>query len=91
MAATSVYVPRVIHSCHLLLQETLQDQQVGLAQAPIKLLLLPWVPVHVRFCVCPLRVKSLFPRTPEIKPQWPSKPNFLGADLPSAGPPGWGA
>ena len=40
----------------------LQDthQQVGLAQAPVRLLLLPWVLVHVRFCVCHLKVKSLF-------------------------------
>ena len=42
-------------------QETLQDQQVGLAQTPMKLLLLPLVPVYVRFCAIPLRVKSLFP------------------------------
>ena len=33
------------------LQETPQGQQVALAQAPIKLLLLPWVPVHMKFCV----------------------------------------
>ena len=43
----------------LLLQDT--HQQVGLAQAPMRLLLLPWVLVHVRFCVCHLKVKSLFP------------------------------
>ena len=30
---------------------------VGLAHAPIKLWILPWM--HVRFCMCPLRVKSL--------------------------------
>ena len=40
-------------------QKILQSQQVGLAQAPMKLLLLPWVLVHVGFCVCPLRVKPL--------------------------------
>ena len=43
------------------LQDTHQAQQVGLAQAPMILLLLPWVLVHVRFCVCHLKVKSLFP------------------------------
>ena len=42
-------------------QETLQDQQAGPTQAPIELLLLPLVPVHVRVYVHPLRVKSVFP------------------------------
>ena len=67
IAATSVCVPRVSHSCPPPtppLQETLPDQQVGLAQAPINLLLLPWVPVHMRFCVRPLRMKRLFPLAP---------------------------
>ena len=41
-------------------KETLPDQQVGLTLTPVKLLLLPWVPVCMRFCVCPIRVKSLF-------------------------------
>ena len=40
MAAASVCCPRVNLGCLLPLQETLQDQQVGLAQAPFKLLLL---------------------------------------------------
>ena len=57
---SSVCVPRMTSSCFLFLWETLQDQQVGLTQAPFKLLLLPWVPEHVRFCVLPLRVESLF-------------------------------
>ena len=63
-SATSVCVPRVSHSHLPPLQETFQDQQAGLAQAPIKLLLLPWVLVCMRFCVCPLRAKSLFPPVP---------------------------
>ena len=42
-------------------QETLQDQQVGLAHAPMESLLLPWVLVCTRPCVCPPRVESLFP------------------------------
>lgn len=39
--------------------ESLQDQQVGLTQAPFTLLLLPRVSEHVRFCVHPLRVESI--------------------------------
>ena len=51
LASNSVYVPRVSCSCLLPLWEILQDQQVGLTQAPFKLLLLPWVPEYMRFCV----------------------------------------
>ena len=85
MAATNAYVPRVSCSCLLLLREILQDQQVGLTQAPIKLLLLPWVLECVKFCGCPLRVKSLSPKsygTPEIKAHWPSKPVLWGLVFP---------
>ena len=57
MAATRVSVPSVSHTHSLPLQETLQDQQVGLAQALDKLLLLPCV--HGVLYV-PLRMKSLF-------------------------------
>ena len=46
MAAASVPVPWMSSSCFLPLQETLQDQQVGLTQASFKLLLLLWVPEH---------------------------------------------
>ena len=46
-------------------QEVLQDQQVGLAQASIKLLLLPWVLVRMRFCVCSLRA-SVSPNPGEL-------------------------
>ena len=62
-SATSVLVPRVSHSCPHTSppQETLRDQQVGLAQAPMKSLILPWVLVHVRVRVYPPRVESLFP------------------------------
>ena len=42
-------------------QETLQDQHVGLAQAPMKSLLLSWVLMRVKFRVCPLRMKCEFP------------------------------
>ena len=59
MAAASICVPRVSHTCLLHLQETLQEQQVGLTQAPIKLLLLSWS--VVRFCVCSLSEISISP------------------------------
>ena len=63
MAATSVCVPSMRLSPPYLTTLPLQgaDQQVGLDQGPLKLLLLPWVWVSVRFCVCPLRMKCLFP------------------------------
>ena len=58
---TSVYVPRVSHN-HIPLpcQETLLDQQAGLSQTPIKLLLVTLVPEHMRFCGCTSKVKPLF-------------------------------
>ena len=46
-------VPRVSSSCLLPLREALQDQQVGLIQAPFKLLLLPWALDPVRFLWAP--------------------------------------
>ena len=68
---TRLDVPQCVHhqclcpQCEpqppLPLQETGRNQQGGLAQAPIKLLLLFWVPVCLRLCVCLLGVKSLFP------------------------------
>ena len=87
MVATTVYVPRVSSHCLLSLWKSLQDQQVGLTQDPFKLLLLPWVLEHVRFCVCPLRIESLFSSGlwDSWKPHWPSKPNVPSTRL------GWGA
>ena len=41
-STTSVLVPTVSHSHSLPPQETFQDQQIGLAQAPVKSLLFPW-------------------------------------------------
>ena len=81
MAASSFYIPIVSSSCLLPLQETLQDQQVDLTQAPFKLLLFPWVLECVWFCVHPLRVESRFPQpsgTHKSKSRWPSKPMFWG-------------
>ena len=71
------------------LQETFQGQQVGLAQTPMKSLLLPWVPVYVRPCVHPPRVESLFP--PVLRSSCTQAPlNFKaecsGAPPPNAGP-----
>ena len=73
-------------------QKALQDQQVGLTQAPFKLLSQFWVLECVRFCVYPLIVTFYFLQhsaSLENKHHWPSKPNILGAHLPSAGPLGW--
>ena len=89
MSATSVCVLRVSSSCLLPLWVVLQDQQVGLTQAPFILLLLPWVPEHVRFCVHSLRVESQFPTALWLSQNnslWSSKPNVLGAHLPDTGP-----
>ena len=61
MADASVYVPRVSSSHYLHLWEAPQDQQVGLTQAPFKFLFLCCIAEHVRFCVSPLIVESLFP------------------------------
>ena len=61
MAATSVRVFRVSCTCLLPLGETLQDQQVGLTQAPTQLWLLPWVPEPMRFCMSSLSEVSIFP------------------------------
>ena len=58
MAAASVSTPRENPSLLLPLWETLQDEQVGLTQAPFKLLLLCWDSEYMRFCTCPLRVES---------------------------------
>ena len=60
-----------IYSCLLPLWAALQDQQVGLPQAPVILLLLHGVSEHERFCPCPLRVGSLLSmpsRSPMCKP-----------------------
>lgn len=61
MAAASACEPRESFICFLPLQEALEDQQVGVTQAPFRLLLLSWIPEYVGYCMCPLRVESLFP------------------------------
>ena len=69
--------------------EAVHNQQVGLTQPPIQLLLLSWIQEYVRLCVHPVRVKSLFPMplgSPESKSHWLSKPNDLGTQLPGQDP-----
>ena len=66
-------------SCFLPLWESLQDQQVGLTQAPFTLLLLPRVSEHEILCA-PFKNGVYFPQpygSPESKFCWPSKPNVL--------------
>lgn len=47
---TSVHVPRVSYSCPQSPQETLQDQHIGLAQAPMKSPLVPWASARETLC-----------------------------------------
>ena len=58
-----------------------------LTQDPLKLLLLPWVPERVTFWLHFKSGVSIFHSFPECKHYWPSKPDILGAGLPSAGLP----
>ena len=54
------YLCSQVSSSYLLsVQEALEDQQLSLTQALFRLLLLPWVLEHVRFCVHPLGVESV--------------------------------
>ena len=79
------------------LQETLQDRQVGLASAPVKLLPLPWARGAGGAWYLSLTFKSEvslshLPQstgTPQAKPHWRSKPNALGSCPPGTGPSVW--
>ena len=64
ISTISVHVPRESDSHTMLPQETLWNQQVGLAQVPKKSLTLLCVPVCMRPCVFPPRVKFSFPPSP---------------------------
>ena len=78
-SVTSVLYPTVSHSQSLPPQKTLQDPQVCLAQAPLKSLLCS-IPLHVKLCVRPPGVESLFSYScepPELKTHWPSKSSAL--------------
>ena len=84
MASASIYVPRGNFHCLLLLQEALQDQQMGMTQAPFKLLPLPWVLEHVKFCMHSFTVESLFSTAlwlAAIHTPLAFKVNHLGAHL----------
>ena len=92
----STLVPRVSHIHTLSSQGKLQDQQVGLTQAPETSLLLSLVSACTRACVYPLKVESLFPLvlwSPFSQTHWPSTPSYLGPSPLDATPPplAWGA
>lgn len=75
--------------------KSLQDQLVGLTQAPIKVSPLPWVSGWVRFCVPLLRVDTFLQLSWKKKPKKPSMSTILGTHLPGAWPqlwkPEWGS
>lgn len=77
MAASNVYVPMGSFHCLLPLWKALLHQQKGLTQTPFKLLPLSWDVEHVRFCVSPLRVESLY-----LTPLWLSHTQYpLASEL----------
>ena len=93
VAAGRISFPRGSSTCLLPLQGGLQDQQVGVTQAPVKLLPLCWDLERVRFCKCLLRAKSLFPTAlllPQDKPTCFQSLAFWGS-FSTSGVPGWGA
>ena len=61
ISVTSFYDSRENNRHLLSPQKTPQDQHVGLAQAPVKSLLFPWLLVCTRICMHPARVESLLP------------------------------
>ena len=75
--------------------KALQDQQLGLTQAPFKLLFLPSSGAYEMLCASFQSEVSIFHsplQLPKSKPCcWPSESNVLGAHIPLVGPPGWGA
>ena len=77
------------------LQETLQYQQLGLAQCFMGSLLFPLGPGANETLCAPSSSGVCFPQScgsPGIKPHWPSKPYCLGTFPPSSRPPpGWEA
>ena len=84
MAAATGCVPKASFSCLLPLWKTLSV--IRFHQAPFKLVLLPRVPEHIRYCVHCLRWSLYFPQppgSPGSKSHWPSKPGILGAVFPA--------
>ena len=97
MAAASVNTPSPSHLPSPL-EEILLDQQVGLVQSPIKLLLYSWAPLCLCFLCAPFKSEVSFSQVLaglagllKLSPAWPSKPNALGVCLPGAGPPRLGS
>ena len=81
---TSVHVPRVSYSCPQSPQETLQDQHIGLAQAPMKSPLVPWASARETLCTLS---KSRISFSPVLcssctQPRLPPKLVALEASLP---------
>lgn len=94
MAAASACESRESFICFLPLQEALEDQQVGVTQAPFRLLLLPWVLEHVRLSVHPLGVESVSHSLlglSEVSPTGLQGKRILQSFVPSQGPLGRGA
>ena len=61
ISTTSVLVPTVSYSLPPPLQETMQDHQLCLVRfLQSRVTALPWVPVHMKTCMHPPRVDSLF-------------------------------
>ena len=73
-SATSFLVSTVSHSHTLPPEETVQDEQVGLAQAPMKYLLFPRIPVHTGQCVPSKSWVSVSPNP--VVFLWSSPTNF---------------
>lgn len=70
--------PHISHSCPLSLQETLQDQKVGLIQAFMKSLLFPWVAV----CMRKKCIKSGVSASPSLVDFLWSSPTGLQSQIP---------
>lgn len=87
MAASSVGVRRESRSRSLPLQETVQEQQVGLAQALSsyrfdRVRRISWVPLRAEPLSTPTPPQVC--GAPAVKSYGPSKPNALGSHLPRA-------
>ena len=75
--------------------EAVQEQQVGLSQSSFKLLLLSWVPGHVRFLCTPFKsgvsISNSLLTLPKISPIGVQSQVFLGVHLSGTKFPVWGA
>ena len=95
MAVTRVYVPRVSHPPTL--TSPRDPPRVAGSSGPgsYQITASALGPGACEILCSPFNSEVSFPPqsygTPEIKPCWLSKPMVLGAHLPGAGRPGWGA